>query len=185
MLALPTQLNHGRNLGPINPVLYDILGPLGTHAGISDVVSGNNSVIDPQTGQVLVQGFAAAPGFDVASGWGTVDASTFVPTLVAATGASGLARSARNEASRELGRLEHDIRLLAGSGGTTSVSSSGFLPRHPVKLAVDGTVITTLTADDHGVVSYQLNPAALGLRPGHHVLTLQGMLITTTASFGS
>ena len=52
-------------------------------------------------------------------------------------------------------------------------------------LAIDGTVITTLTADDHGVVSYTLNPAALGLRPGHHVLTLQGMLITTTASFHS
>ena len=88
-------------------------------------------------------------------------------------------------ASRELGRLEHSIRLSAGSGGTTSVSSTGFLPRHPVKLAIDGTVITTLTADDLGVVSYPLNPAALGLKPGHHVLTLQGMLITTTASFRS
>ena len=30
-----------------------------------------------------MQGFTAAPGFDVASGWGTVDASTFVPALVA------------------------------------------------------------------------------------------------------
>ena len=57
--------------------------------------------------------------------------------------------------------------------------------RHPVKLAIDGTVITSLTAEDHGVVSYTLNPAALGLRPGHHVLTLQGMLITITASFHS
>jgi hypothetical protein len=65
------------------------------------------------------------------------------------------------------------------------VSSTGFLPRHPVKLAIDGTMITTLTADDHGVVSYPLNPAALRLRPGHHVLTLQGMLITTTGSFHS
>jgi hypothetical protein len=46
-------------------------------------------------------------------------------------------------------------------------------------------VITTLTADDHGAVSYPLNPAALGLKPEHHVLTLQGMLITTTASFRS
>jgi len=35
------------------------------------------------------------------------------------------------------------------------------------------------------VVSYTLNPAALGLHPGHHVLTLQGMLITTTVSFDS
>jgi subtilase family serine protease len=185
VLALATQLNHGHNLGPINPVLYDILGRLGTHAGISDVVSGNNSVVDPQTGQVLVPGFTAAPGFDVASGWGTVDASTFVPALVAATKASGLARSARSEASQELGRLEHDIRLSPGSGGTTAVTSTGFLPQHPVKLAIDGTVITTLTAGNDGVVSYTLNPAALGLHPGHHVLTLQGMLITTTASFSS
>ena len=185
VLALATQLNHGRNVGPVNPVLYDILGPLGTLAGISDVVSGNDSVIDPQTGQVLVRGFTAAPGFDVASGWGTVDASTFVPALVAATRASGLTRSARNEAGRELSGLEHAIRLSPGSGGTTSVSSTGFLPRHPVKLAIDGTVVTTLTAGDNGVVSYPLDPAALGLKPGHHVLTLQGMLITTTASFRS
>jgi hypothetical protein len=65
------------------------------------------------------------------------------------------------------------------------VTSTGFLPRHPVKLAVDGTVITTLTASDQGTVSYTLNPAALGLGHGHHVLTLQGMLITTTADFRS
>jgi subtilase family serine protease len=184
VLALATQLNHGRNLGPINPVLYDILGPLGTHAGISDVVSGNNSVID-SSGNVLVPGFTAAPGFDVASGWGTVDASTFVPALVAGTRATGLARSARNEAGRELSGLEHAIRLSPGSGGTTAVTSTGFLPRHPVKLAVDGTVITTLTASDQGTVSYTLNPAGLGLSHGHHVLTLQGMLITTTAGFRS
>ena len=35
------------------------------------------------------------------------------------------------------------------------------------------------------IESYTLNPAALGLHPGNHVLTLQGMLITTTASFHS
>ncbi len=99
VLALATQLNHGRNLGPINPVLYDILGPLGPHAGLSDVVSGNNSVID-SSGDVLVPGFTAARGFDVASGWGTVDAAEFGPALVAGTRATGLARSARNEATR-------------------------------------------------------------------------------------
>jgi subtilase family serine protease len=185
VLALATQLNHGHNLGPVNPVLYDILGPLGPHAGLSDVVSGKNSVIDPNTGKVLVPGFTAAPGFDVASGWGTVDASTFVPALVAGTRATGLARSARNEAGRELSGLTRAIRLSAGSGGTTAVTSTGFLPRHPVKLAVDGTLITTLTASDTGTVRYTLNPAALGLSHGHHALTLQGMLITTTAGFRS
>ncbi len=188
VLALATQLNHGRNLGPVNPVLYGVLGPLGARAGISDVLSGNNSVLDPRTGKVLVPGFTAGPGFDVASGWGTIDASTFVPALVAATRLSGLDRLARQEASRELSRLEHSITLSAGNipaGGTSSVSSTGFLPRHPVRLAIDGQAVTTLTASDLGTVSYVLDPAALGLAPGHHVLTLQGMLITTTAGFRS
>lgn len=63
-------VSHGRNLGPVNPVLYDVLGPLRARAGISDVVSGNNSALDPKTGKVLVPGFTAGRGFDVASGWG-------------------------------------------------------------------------------------------------------------------
>jgi subtilase family serine protease len=188
VLALATQLNHGQNIGPINPVLYDILGPLGSAAGISDVVSGNDSVIDPTTGQVLVPGFTAGPGFDVASGWGTIDASRFVPALVLATQVSGLDQVARHEASRELSQLEHSTTLSVENipaGGTSTVSGSGFLPGHPVKLAIDGQAITTLTASDAGTVSYVLDPATLGLAHGHHVLTLQSMLITTTASFNS
>ena len=188
VLALATQLNHGRNLGPVNPVLYGVLGPQGARAGISDVVSGNNSVIDPKTGKVLVPGFTAGPGFDVASGWGTIDASKFVPALVAASQGFSMDRIARQEASRELSRLEHSIRLSAGiipAGGTSSVSGTGFLPRHPVTLAIDGKTIATLMASDQGTAGYRLNPAALGLAPGHHVLTLRSMLITTTAGFRS
>jgi subtilase family serine protease len=187
VLALATQLNHGRDLGPVNPVLYGLLGPLGARAGISDVVSGNNSVTDPSTGAVKVQGFTAAPGFDVASGWGTIDASKFVPALVAAQ-ASGLELIARAQAGRELSRLEHSTRLSPGNiphGGASAVSGTGFLPRHPVTLAIDGKAVTTLTASDQGTVSYTLDPAALGLAAGRHVLTLQGMLLTTTAGFTS
>ena len=190
VLALATQLNNGHNVGPINPVLYNVLGPQGPADGISDVVSGNNSVIDPSTGQVLVPGFTAGSGFDVASGWGTIDASKFVPALVAATQNDDLAVPARQEAARELGQLESNVSLSTGnspipSGTTSSVSSGGFLPGHPVQLAIDGNPVTTLTASDTGTVSYTLDPAALGLAHGHHVLTLQSMLITTTATFVS
>jgi len=181
-------LNHGHNVGPINPVLYNVLGPRGPAAGISDVVSGNNSVIDPNTGNVLVQGFTAGAGFDVASGWGTIDASKFVLALVAATQDDDLVVPARQEAARELSQLESNVSLSPSnipSGATSSVSSAGFLPGHPVQLAIDGNPITTLTADDTGTVSYTLDPAALGLAHGHHVLTLQSMLITTTAKFES
>jgi len=187
VLALATQLNHGRNLGPINPVLYDILGPRGSRAGISDVVKGNNSVIDPSTGKVVVQGFTAARGFDVASGWGTVDASKFVPALVAAQ-ATGLDRLAQRQAAGDLSQLEHSTRLSSGTiptGGTSLVSGQGFLPGHPVKLVIDGTLITTLTASHQGTVGYTLNPAGLHLAGGHHVLNLESMLITTTNGFYS
>ena len=71
VLALATQLNHA-NVGPVNPALYGILGPAGARAGIADVVKGNNSA--PK-----VTGFTAGRGFDVASGWGTINASRFVP----------------------------------------------------------------------------------------------------------
>lgn len=186
VLALATQLNHGRNIGPVNPVLYGLLGPLGQRAGISDVVSGNNSVTDPKTGQVLVPGFTAGPGFDVASGWGTLNASVFVPALVLATEVAGEDFGVRAQAALELSRLEHSIKLssqIIAPGGTSAVTDGGFLPGHPVKLMTDGNLVTTLTASSAGTVSYTLSPSALGLSAGHHVLTLQSMLITTTATF--
>jgi subtilase family serine protease len=186
VLALATQLNHGRNVGPINPVLYGVLGPHGASDGIADVVSGNNSVVNPATGQVLVPGFTAGPGFDVASGWGTIDASKFVPALVGATARSGQEIAARFQASRDLAALEHNVSLstqIIPSGGTSTVTEGGFLPGHPVKLAIDGNVVTTLTASDTGTISYVLSPATLGLRPGLHTLTLHSMLITPAATF--
>src|SRR5438046_678887 len=97
-----------------------------------------------------------------------------------------LVEPACQQASRELGQLERNVSLSLSDiphGGTSSVSSAGFLPGHPVQLAIDGNPVTTLTADDNGSVSYTLDPAALGLAHGHHVLTLQSMLITTTATF--
>jgi subtilase family serine protease len=60
VLALATQLNHGKNVGPINNALYHVLGPAGLKDGIADVVSGNNTLT--KNGKVLVRGFTAARG---------------------------------------------------------------------------------------------------------------------------
>lgn len=52
-----------------------------------DVTSGNNSVVFPQGGkQVSVPGFPARPGYDLASGVGTINAALFVPELARAAG---------------------------------------------------------------------------------------------------
>ena len=50
---------------------------------------------------------------------------------------------------------------------------------------IDGRKIVTLHADRHGSVSYLINPPALGLQPGRHVVDLASMLITTTNVFHS
>jgi subtilase family serine protease len=187
VLALATQLSKG-DVGPINPALYQVLGPQGTQAGVADVVTGNNSVTTPDGKTVLVRGFTAAKGFDVASGWGTINAAKFVPSLAAATAASDDERAVRAQAVAELTGLQHGIRLSAshiGPGGSCYLLASNFLPGHPVNFAIDGQTVATLTANALGDVTYMIDPSLLKLSPGQHTVSLAGMLLSETASFTS
>jgi subtilase family serine protease len=70
----------GHSLGLINPYLYAMSQ---AHApGLVDIVSGNNTVSFRQGGKWhTVTGFSALPGYDLASGVGTVNAKLFVPEL--------------------------------------------------------------------------------------------------------
>jgi subtilase family serine protease len=76
IVALADQVA-GHRLGLINPALY-ALGRLAQHnvrsTGIVDITQGNNSFGG-------VTGYSAAPGYDLASGWGTLNAAEFVPAL--------------------------------------------------------------------------------------------------------
>ncbi|SEB98469.1 Subtilase family protein [Streptomyces sp. 2224.1] len=75
VLALAAQLHQGA-LGDINPALYRLCAARPT-AGIVDVTEGANTYAE-------VHGFTAGPGFDTASGWGTVDVPRFVRALARA-----------------------------------------------------------------------------------------------------
>jgi subtilase family serine protease len=187
VLALATQVNHGQNIGPINPVLYQVLGPRGAAAGIADVIHGNDSVPGAH-GTTRVPGFTAAKGFDVASGWGTVNAALFVPSLVSATQAAGQDVAVRQQARAALTALEHGISLSSASiaaHGRSYLLAGGFLPGHPVRLSVDGHLVTTLTATNLGTVTYMIEPSLLKLAAGPHVLRLGSLLITMTTTFST
>ncbi len=184
ILALATQLNHGQNVGPINPLLYGVLGPAGLKDGVADVVNGNNDVI--RNGTVAVKGFAAAPGFDVASGWGTVRANTFAPALAKATAAAHQDSAVRAQASAALLRLEHQVTLsttVVSGSGSIKLSAQGYLAGHPVVLSIDHRMIRTLKASSKGAVSFTIKPATLNLGRGRHTITLSSMLITSTEKF--
>ncbi len=187
VIALATQEN-GADVGPINPALYGVLGPAGAGDGVADVVSGNNSADKPD-GQVIVPGFTAGPGFDVASGWGTLYAPTFVPSLAAATQGSFMEAAARQDAAQQLSSLETKSislsPLTVPSGSTTYMSAGGFLPGYPVTLSIDDRDVATLTASTLGGVTYMIDPQLLDLPPGKHTVALQSLLIEETARFTS
>jgi subtilase family serine protease len=84
IVALADQVA-GHPLGVINPGLYRLAA---RHApGIVDVRSGNNTASFRQGGRLrTVRGFSARPGYDLASGVGTVNAFWFVPELAQAAG---------------------------------------------------------------------------------------------------
>jgi subtilase family serine protease len=71
IVALADQ-HAGHDLGNINAALYGLGGR--SADGIVDVTKGNNSFAN-------VTGFSARHGYDLASGWGTVDAKKFVTHL--------------------------------------------------------------------------------------------------------
>ena len=68
----------GHSLGNINPALYSLQHDL-FHGGLVDVTSGDNSFDG-------VTGYPATPGYDLASGLGTVNAAPFVVSLAWSAG---------------------------------------------------------------------------------------------------
>jgi subtilase family serine protease len=84
IVALADQVA-GHPIGLINPDLYRLSA---RHApGLTDVTSGGNTVTFKQGGKWhTVRGFPARPGYDLASGVGTVNAPLFVPELAALAG---------------------------------------------------------------------------------------------------
>ena len=84
IVALADQLA-GHSLGLINPALYVLSAAQAP--GLVDVTAGNNSVSFIQNNTLVrVTGYRAGPGYDLASGTGTVNADLFVPELVEASG---------------------------------------------------------------------------------------------------
>ena len=84
IVALADQVAH-HPLGLINPALY--LMAAQHQRGLVDVTSGDNTVSFTQGGhERTVHGFTAGPGYDLASGLGTVNAADFVPELASLAG---------------------------------------------------------------------------------------------------
>lgn len=73
----------GRDLGFVNPAIYEIAKSPQYHSAFNDVTKGTNSVRSLATHRLT--GYSAGPGWDRATGWGTPGASVLVPLLAGGT----------------------------------------------------------------------------------------------------
>lgn len=74
--------NGGKRLGSLNPIIWK-LGQQGSEAsGFHDITSGSNTTTRVNRIELSVPGYSAAPGYDMVTGWGSIDANAFVPAYV-------------------------------------------------------------------------------------------------------
>jgi len=77
IMALVNQAN-GEPMGFITPTIYDLSRGQLRHS-FQDITVGNNSITGGAFG---VDGFDATPGYDLTTGWGTLDVSHFIKAVV-------------------------------------------------------------------------------------------------------
>ena len=71
----------GARLGFLNDALYQ-LAAAGRAGGIVDITDGSNQLVDATGRPNPVPGYPARPGYDLATGLGTVDAARLIPALI-------------------------------------------------------------------------------------------------------
>lgn len=75
------QPDGGPPTGFINPGIYKLAASQNTLQAYRDIINGSNAV---DKGNIHVAGFTAQPGWDAVTGWGSPQASQFIPALIAA-----------------------------------------------------------------------------------------------------
>ena len=71
--------NNMPRLGWLNPLLYQTFNS--TPAAFNDITSGDNRCLEPTVGRCCAEGYTACPGFDVASGLGSINFAVFGPLV--------------------------------------------------------------------------------------------------------
>ena len=170
ILALVEQKTGGR-LGNANPQIYGLANSTYYNNVFHDITTGNNDSPCVQGSQDCPSGgnigYSAGPGYDLTTGWGTIDAFNMVSkwSLVAAAGTGSSIGSALTQTV-----LTTSAATCGVSGGTLALSiavqSGSTPPTGSVQILVDGVANGSPVALANGSASYTLNTS--GLASGSH-----------------
>jgi subtilase family serine protease len=114
--------NGGKRLGSLNPTIWE-LGVAGQAAnGFHDITSGNNDYISVVKGKAIsVQGYAAGPGYDLVTGWGSIDADAFVTAYLNAPSPSATPTATPTPAApSKLKAITPNLKFAATTVGAAS-----------------------------------------------------------------
>jgi subtilase family serine protease len=183
MLAL-VQQKIGSRIGNANPVLYGLANSTYYYNVFHDVVTGNNSsVCEPGTpncpngGSI---GYNAGSGYDLATGWGTINAFNlaYMWTLVTPAGggsATGTTLSATSlTTSKSIcgltgGSLPLTVTVINGTFNSSGSPVVGPTPTGAVQFLVDNAVVGSGTLDSNGKATYTLDTSTLS--SGGHTIS--------------
>ncbi len=174
MLALLEQKIQAR-VGNANPVLYALANSSFSGSVFHDVVSGNNNSPcasgSPDCPASGVTGYSAGPGFDLTSGWGTIDGFNMVSDWLLAVPASGTATSGQQLSNTTLTASSNYVVSGTALPLTVSVSASspGTTPTGSVQILVDNNPVGAAVALANGNASTTIQTAALS--SGVHTIT--------------
>jgi subtilase family serine protease len=165
----------GSSLGNANPVIYGLANSSYAGSVFHDITSGNDnspcsagSTGCPASGAI---GYSAAAGYDLASGWGSVDAFHLVSDWLLVT-PSGAGSTIGQTASTTL-LTTSSTSVTAGTTVSLTVSvasqvAGGATPTGTVQILLDGSPVGAAIAIANGSGSVTLSTSGIGA--GLHLL---------------
>lgn len=173
LLALAVQKTGGR-IGNANPVIYALANSTYAANVFHDVTTGSNASVcatgstDCASGGPI--GFAATAKYDLATGWGSIDAYNLVndwllvTPVSTTTGAKPSLTNVSGSAASVAAGTTVTLTATVASGTTSSTST----PTGNVQFTVDNVAVGTAVPLSSGTATYSLNTTSLS--SGRHVV---------------
>ena len=175
VLALLEQKT-GSLIGNANPAIYGLANSSYASAVFHDIVSGNNdspcAAGTPDCASGGEIGYSATAGYDLASGWGSIDTFNLVNDWLNVTGGGNTivpsASATSLQANASSVRAGASVALTATVASATAGVTMA-MPTGTVQLLVDGTASGQAVAVANGTVAFAY--ATGNLSAGAHVFT--------------
>ncbi len=179
--------NGGHRLGSLNPIIWELGGAGQAAHGFHDITSGDNTYISVVSGKgdVTVQGYSAGPGYDLVTGWGSIDADAFITAYLDAPTppvASKLEASPGSlnfgTATTEVASKPKTLTLENGAGkGSASITLKSFAMSSNLARA-GGNCTTGMSLAPKGkcTLIFTMTPSAVGANPGSVEITSNSSL---------